>query len=92
VASRDPEPAPFTVVTRAMGVGAQETAVRLLTPIGGSSGPQIAVRVGRIMVLVSNRQALESFFGAWHEAMTLADRAFWPDLPLPRVGESITAH
>jgi hypothetical protein len=91
VASLDPEPAHFTVVTQAMVVGAQETAVRVLTPIGGSGGPQIAVRVGRIMVLVSDRQALESFVGAWHQAMTLADKAFGPDLPLPRVGESISA-
>ena len=91
VASRDPEPAHFTVVTQAMVVGAQETAVRVLTPIGGSSGPQIAVRVGRIMVLVSDRQALESFVGAWHQAMTLVNEAFGPEPPMPRVGESISA-
>ena len=62
VASLDPEPARFTVVTQAMVGGAQETAARVLTPIGGSSGPQIAVRVGRIMVLVSDRQALDPLF------------------------------
>ena len=91
VASLDPEPARFTVVTQAMVGGAQETAARVLTPIGGSSGPQIAVRVGRIMVLVSDRQALESFVGAWHQAMTLVNEAFGPEPPMPSVGESITA-
>jgi len=39
-------------------VGLQETALHVLTPVSGSNGPQIAVRVGRIVVLVDDREAL----------------------------------
>jgi hypothetical protein len=84
------EPAEFTVVTQAIVRGAQETAVRVLTPIGGPKGRQIAVRVGRIVVLVSDRRALDSFVGAWHQAQALVEAAFGPDLQLPKVGESIS--
>ena len=41
-----------------MVLGPRETAVRVLTPVSGSHGPQIAVRVGRIVVLVGDREAL----------------------------------
>ena len=43
------------------------------------------------MVYVANRKALGSFLDAWGKAAGLADKAFGPDLPLPRVGESISA-
>ena len=40
---------------------------------------------------VSNREALASFLDAWGQAGALADKAFGPELQLPRVGESISA-
>ena len=52
---------------------------------------QIGVRVGRLLVYVANREALGSFLQAWGQAAGLAEQAFGPDLPLPRVGESISA-
>ena len=90
VASLDAEPAHFTVVSQAMVGGPQETAVRVLTPTNGSDSPKIAVRVGRILVLVSDREALESFVGAWHQDMALTGEAFGPELTLPRAGEPIS--
>jgi hypothetical protein len=50
----------------------------------GPGKGQIAVRVGRVLVYVANRQALASFLQAWAEASRLADEAFGPDLPPPR--------
>ena len=44
-----------------------------------------------MLVYVANRKALGSFLDAWGKAAGLADKAFGPDLPLPRVGESISA-
>ena len=39
-----------------MVLGLQETALHVLTPVSGSNSPQIAVRVGRIMVLVDDTE------------------------------------
>jgi hypothetical protein len=91
VASLDAEPAHFRVVTQAMVAGAQETAVRVLKPINGSDSPKIAVRVGPIMVLVSDRPALESFVDAWKQAEALANETFGLEMPSPKVGESSSA-
>jgi hypothetical protein len=44
-----------------------------------------------LLVYVSNREALGSFLDAWGKAGALADKAFGPEMPLPRVGESISA-
>ena len=44
--------------------------------------------VGRLLVYVSNQEALGSFLEAWGQAAALVDEAFGPDLPLLRVGGS----
>ena len=46
-------------------------------PPGPGDG-QIAVRVGRLLVYVNDREALESFLDAWHRAEALADTAVGP--------------
>ena len=84
-------PSRFTVATQVIVSGAQETAVRILTPISGSPEPQIAVRVGRLMVLVGDRKSLVAFVDAWAQAETLADQAFGPELPPPQIGEGHAA-
>ncbi len=38
----------------------------------------------------ANREALGSFLDAWDKAAGLADEAFGPVLPLPRLGESVS--
>ena len=40
---------------------------------------------------VANRVVLASWLDAWGQARALAYKAFGPDLPVPRVGETITA-
>ncbi len=72
----EPASSTVTVVTQATVRGRQPTTVRALYPVTGGGGPQIAVRVGPILILVADRAALESFVNAWRQAEGLADGAF----------------
>ena len=81
----------FDVVSQVMAAGAQDIHVQLIVPLSGPGQGQIGVRVGRLLVYVSNREALASFLDAWGQAGALADKAFGSELQLPRVGESISA-
>ncbi len=64
------------MVTQATVRGPQPATVRTLHPITGGSGPQIAVRVGPILILVADRAALASFVQAWLQADEMGDNAF----------------
>jgi hypothetical protein len=81
----------FDVASQVMAAGPQDIHVTTIVPLSGPGKGQIGVRVGRLLVYVANREALGSFLDAWGQATALADKAFGPDLPLPRVGDSITA-
>lgn len=81
----------FEVASQAMVAGTQDVFVQPIVPLSGPGKGQIGVRVGRLLVYVANREALESFLSAWREAEALADTVFGPELPLPRVGASISA-
>jgi hypothetical protein len=78
----------FDVASQVMAAGAQDVHVQVIVPLSGPGKGQIGVRVGRLLVYCANREALGSFLEAWGQARALADKAFGPDLPLPRVGES----
>jgi len=82
----------FDVAAQAMAAGSQDTHVQAIVPLSGPGRGQIGVRVGRLLVYVSDRQALASFSDAWREAEALADRAFGPELPPPRIGEGQPAN
>ena len=71
----------FEVASQVLAAGPQDVAVRVLPPLSGPHQGQVAVRVGRILVYVANKEALESFVDAWTQAERLADEAFGP---LPR--------
>ena len=77
----------FDVASQVMAAGTQDVFVRAITPLSGPGKGQIGVRVGRLLVYVANREALASFIDAWRQAEALADKAFGPDLPPPRMGE-----
>ena len=81
----------FDVASQVMAAGAQDIHVQVIVPLSGPGQGQIGVRVGRLLVYVANREALGSFLDAWGKAGGLADQAFGPLMPLPRVGESISA-
>jgi len=74
-----------------MAAGTQDVFVQPIVPLSGPGKGQIGVRVGRLLIYVANREALASFLSAWTEAEALADKAFGPELPLPRLGASISA-
>jgi hypothetical protein len=71
------------IAAQAIVTGPQDTTVQATQPIVGTSQGQIAVRVGRLLIYVTDRQSLESFASAWREAETLAEQAFGPVLPPP---------
>ena len=73
----------FEVSAQAIATGPQDSTVQATQPLVGTGRGQIAVRVGRVLVYVTDRDALASFTAAWAEAQTLADQAFGPQLPPP---------
>jgi hypothetical protein len=81
----------FHVAAQVMAAGAQDVHVQVIVPLSRPGKGQIGVRVGRLLVYCANREALGSFLEAWGQARALADKAFGPDLPLARAGESISA-
>ena len=78
----------FDVASQVMAAGAQDIHVTTIVPLSGPGKGQIGVRVGRLLVYVANREALGSFLDAWGQAAGLADQAFGPVLPLPRMGDA----
>lgn len=80
----------FDVASQVIAAGTQDVFVQTIVPLSGPGKGQIGVRVGRLLVYVANKEALQSFLDAWAQAEALADRAFGPELP-PRVREFTTA-
>jgi hypothetical protein len=68
----------FRVAAQAMVTGMQDIRVEAATPLAGPGHGQIAVRVGRLLVYVNDREALDSFVDAWRRAEALADKTFGP--------------
>lgn len=66
------------MVCQATLSGAQEVTVRVLTPVSGPGGPQIGVRIGPLLILVSDRDALKSMVDVSNQAELLAETAFGP--------------
>jgi hypothetical protein len=81
----------FDVASQVIAAGTQDVFVQPIVPLSGPGQGQIGVRVGRLLVYVANREALESFLSAWREAEALADKAFGPELPAPLIGEGQAA-
>jgi hypothetical protein len=81
----------FDVASQVMVAGTQDVFVQPIVPLSGPGKGQIGIRVGRLLVYVSNREALQSFLDAWAQAEELADKAFGPELPPPRIGDDEAA-
>jgi len=82
----------FDVASQVIAAGVQDVFVQPIVPLSGPGKGQIGVRVGRLLVYVADREALASFLDAWGQAGALADKAFGPEMPLPRAGESASAN
>lgn len=70
------------VAVQAVLEGMQEVRVQAATPVAGPGHGQIAVRVGRLLIYLNDREALDSFLDAWQQAAWLSDKAFGPK-PMP---------
>lgn len=71
------------VASQAVMEGTQDFTVQAVTPLAGPGHGQIAVRVGRLLIYINNREALDSLLEAWQQAADLADEAFGVVLPPP---------
>ena len=69
------------VAVQAVMEGMQEVRVQAVTPLAGPGHGQIAIRVGRVLIYINDREALDSFLDAWQQAADLGDKAFGPVLP-----------
>jgi hypothetical protein len=69
------------IAVQAVLEGEQDVRVQACTPLAGPGHGQIAVRVGRLLVYLNDRDALNSFLDAWRDAADLADKAFGVVLP-----------
>src|SRR4051794_27800087 len=71
------------VAAQANFAGTQDTRVQAATPLAGPGRGYIAVRIGKMLIYVEDRDALDSCVSAWQDAATYADQAFGPVLPPP---------
>jgi len=73
------------VASQAIFAGPQDHRVCAMTPQASGRGyGHIAVRVGRVLVYLEDRDALQAWTTAIGKAADLADAAFGPDLPTSR--------
>jgi len=73
------------VATQAIFAGPQDHRVIAMTPQASGRGyGHIAVRVGRVLLYLEDRQALQAWTTAIGKAADLADATFGPDLPASR--------
>jgi len=71
------------IAVQAVLEGMQEVRVQAVTPLAGPGHGQIAIRIGRLLIYVNDREALDSCLDAWQQAADLADKAFGVVLPPP---------
>lgn len=64
------------MVCQATLSGPQPTRVQALTPVTGPGGPHIAVRVGSVLLLISDQQAMDAVTAAVRQANSLADAVY----------------
>ena len=69
------------VAVQAVMEGMQEVRVQAVTPLAGPGHGQIAIRLGRVLIYLNDRQALESLQDACQQASEHGDKAFGVVLP-----------
>lgn len=73
--SSPPRSSACMVVCQASLTGQQEISVRVLMPVSGPPESRIAVRVGAVLLLISDQHALDSLAAAVEEAQRVAGAA-----------------
>lgn len=76
-----PEPR-STVASQAVMAGPQDLRVTVMTAEATGRGyGVISIRVGRVLIYLEDRAALDDWLAALHEAEAVSDAAFGPVLP-----------
>lgn len=71
------------LVTQAVLGGDIDFRVQAMSPIIGPGPGTISIRLGRVVLVIEDREALEVLRTAVLQAVELADRAFGADMPPP---------
>ena len=75
----------MTVAAQAVCAGPQDLRVSAMTPEATGRGyGHVCLRVGRMLVYLEDRDALDAWSCAIRQAQALADRAFGAELPPSR--------
>ena len=69
------------LITQAVLGGDVDFGVGAISPIVGPGPGTISIRLGRIVLVIADRDALEVLTSAVSQAQRLADRAFGPEPP-----------
>jgi len=71
------------LITQAVLGGDVDFRVQAMSPIVGPGPGTISIRLGRFVLVIANRDALEVLTLACGQGLRLADRAFGPEPPAP---------
>ena len=72
------------IAIQAVLEGMQEVRVQGVTPLTGPGHGQIAIRRGRILMYINDREAMDSLLDAYQQAAAMADKAYGAELAPPR--------
>ena len=80
---RGPDPR-SSIAAQAVMAGPQDLRVRAATPSATGLGHgYVVLRVGRLLVYLEDRDALDTWREALRQAIELSDEAYGPELPPP---------
>lgn len=71
------------LITQAVLGGDLDFRVQAMSSVVGPGPGTISIRLGRIVLVIEDRNALEVLTTACHQAEAMADRAFGPEMPPP---------
>jgi hypothetical protein len=70
------------IVVQAVLGGSVDYRVQAMTPLVGPGHGAVSLRLGRVVLVLEDRQAYEAVRRAWHEVEAVVDQAL-PELPPP---------
>ena len=71
------------LITQAVLGGDIDFRVQAMSPVAGPGPGTISIRLGRVVLVLEDRDALQVLRGAVLQAVELADRALGPEMPPP---------
>jgi hypothetical protein len=71
------------LITQAVLGGDIDFRVQAMSPVVGPGPGRISIRLGRVVLVIEDRDALGVLASACRQAEGLADRTYGPELPIP---------